>query len=87
MYLETKILEWVRPDGQPELNQKSQKYIIIKAIICVAILTIALLVSWDCNSEVTGALKIVNLIVSGLFSSFYLVFYLIYRIILNNPCY
>jgi hypothetical protein len=87
MLLESIIFDWIRPEMQPELNKKNNKYYYLKLFLSVIILFIALVVSWDCNLEVEGVYKVLNLIVAGMFSSVYLVFYMFYRIILNNPCY
>ena len=86
MYLENLIYSWIRPN-MDENNKKNFKIDIVRHILSFLILIIALIVSWDCNTEVTGALKYLYLLIAGMFNSVYLVFYFIYRIILGNKCY
>jgi uncharacterized membrane-anchored protein len=70
-----------------ENNKKNFTIDIVRHILSFIILVIALIVSWDCNTEVTGVLKYLYLLIAGMFNSLYLVFYFIYRIILGNKCY
>jgi hypothetical protein len=86
MYLENLIYSWIRPN-MDENNKKNFTIDIVRHILSFIILVIALIVSWDCNTEVTGLLKYIYLLIAGMFNSIYLVFYLIYRIILGNKCY
>jgi hypothetical protein len=85
MYLENLIYSWIRPNMDD--SNKNMKFDIVRHILSFIILIIALIVSWDCNTEVTGALKYLYLLIAGMFNSLYLVFYFIYRIILGNKCY
>jgi uncharacterized membrane-anchored protein len=85
MYLENLIYSWIRPNmDTPNNNMKIE---MSRQILSVIIFIIALIVSWDCNKEVTGVLKYLYLLIAGMFNSLYLVFYFIYRIILGNKCY
>lgn len=86
MYLENLIYSWIRPNMDETINT-NMKINIAQNILSFIILIIALAVSWDCNTEVTGALKYLYLLIAGMFNSLYLVFYFIYRIILGNKCY
>ena len=87
MYLENLIYSWIRPNMDENNKKKNFKIDIVRHILSFLILIIALIVSWDCNTEVTGALKYLYLLIAGMFNSVYLVFYFIYRIILGNKCY
>lgn len=86
MYLESLIFSWIRPNMDND-NKKNIKIDLIRHTLSVILLIIALIVSWDCNSEVSGLLKYLNLLIAGMFNSIYIVFYFIYRIILGNKCY
>ena len=85
MYLENLIYSWIRPNMDDTNN--NMKIDIVRHILSFIILVIALIVSWDCNTEVVGVLKYLYLLIAGMFNSLYLVFYFIYRIILGNKCY
>jgi hypothetical protein len=89
MFIEKKILNFIRPNTHPDdpLKNKSITLQVLMYLIDVAILIIALVVAWDCNSKVLGFMKFIVVIYAGLFPSFYLTFYLFYRIILGNACY
>jgi len=87
MYLESLIFSWIRPNMDTNNKKKDFKINIIKHILSLSILLIALIVSWDCNSEIRGCLKYLNLLIAGMFNSLYLVFYFVYRILLGNKCY
>ena len=86
MYLENLIYSWIRPDMDKN-NKVNFKIEIVRHTISFIILVIALIVSWDCNTEVAGILKYIYLLIAGMFNSIYLIFYMIYRIILGNACY
>ena len=86
MYLENLIYSWIRPDMDKN-NKVNFKIEIVRHTISFIILVIALIVSWDCNTEVVGILKYIYLLIAGMFNSIYLIFYMIYRIILGNACY
>jgi hypothetical protein len=89
MFIEKKILNFIRPNTNTDdlLKNKNITLQVLMYLIDVAILIIALVVSWDCNSKVIGIMKFIAVIYAGLFPSFYLTFYLFYRIILGNACY
>jgi hypothetical protein len=43
--------------------------------------------SWKCNKNATPIIRSINLLVSLLFSSLYIIYYFLYRILLGVPCY
>jgi hypothetical protein len=51
MYLENLIYSWIRPN-MDENNKKNFTIDIVRHILSFIILVIALIVSWDCNTEV-----------------------------------
>jgi len=89
MYIEKLIYEYIRPSNKPVEEVKGPKLVakVSMLLLDVVILIIALLVSWDCNSQISGIIKFINILYAALFPSVYLVFYLFYRIILGNACY
>ena len=42
--------------------------------------------SWRCNKNASPIIRSINLVVSLLFSSLYIVYYFLYRILLGVPC-
>ena len=89
MYIEKLIYNYIRPSNKPEEEVKGPRLVakVSMLLLDVVILIIALVVSWDCNSKITGFIKFINVLYAALFPSVYLVFYLFYRIILGNACY
>ena len=89
MFIEKLIYNYIRPSNKPEEDIKGPRLMAKVGMIFldVVILIIALVVSWDCNSKITGFIKFINILYAALFPSVYLTFYLVYRIILGNACY
>ena len=89
MYIEKLIYDYIRPSAKPEEDVKGPRLVakVSMLMLDLVILVIALLVSWDCNSKITGFIKFINILYAALFPSVYLTFYLVYRIILGNACY
>lgn len=90
MFIEKKILEYIRPSttviSDEELDKK-YPFKVLSLIISLVILVIAVIVSIDCNREVEGIVKYLFILVAAAFPSLYLTFYCIYRSILGNACY
>ena len=92
MFVEKLILNLIRPTTtvQPTEDKNNVSKIaakVIMTLVDIAMLIIAIVVSWDCNSKTTGVVKFIFILYAALFPTTYLSFYLIYRIILKNPCY
>ena len=50
-------------------------------------IVIAIYLAWECNKNNKSIMfKILIILISLLFSDFYILFYLIYRVILKNKC-
>jgi succinate dehydrogenase hydrophobic anchor subunit len=92
MFLERQIYNWVRPDMESfedpngKKDEKSAAKI-VNIVLYILIFIIAIIVSWDCNKEVSGILKFIYVIIAGMFNTFYLIFYMVYRLWLGNKCY
>lgn len=92
MIVERLIVEQLRPSTTVETleGEDKGKRLAIKVsnrAVDVIIMLIALIVSWDCNSKISGPMKYIYLAYAIMFPTVYLTFYMIYRIILGNPCY
>jgi len=92
MILERLVVEQIRPSNTVESLETEEKGKDLVArvsmrAIDVLILLVALVVSWDCNSKISGPMKLIYILYAIMFPSLYLTFYLVYRIILGNPCY
>ena len=55
-------------------------------ILGVFVSFIAGSLSWRCNKNASPIIRSINLLVSLLFSSLYIVYYFFYRILLGVPC-
>jgi len=87
MFLESYIYECIRPSTETLEGVNYKKINIIRYVLYFFTFIIAILVAWDCNKQVTGLMKFINIIIAGMFSSIYLVFYMVYRLWLGNKCY
>jgi len=71
---------------KPKKKSWHRSQVIFICIVRFILSLIAMKLSWSCNQTVNIAMRIIFLILSLLFSEFYILYFAIYRVFLNNAC-